>query len=341
VVIGAAHALALRVARLRDRPRFWTAACLVALGLAVALATSVGAASIPLVELPRALASADHPAHRILWTIRVPRIVAGALVGAALAVAGTLMQAVVRNPLADPGLLGVTAGAGLGGLLAIVLAPAAPWLVPVAALGGGLAAVAGLLAVAQGVRRVRGALALVLTGVAIQAILFALIALVTFTFADRAPAFVAFSVGSLNGAGWSAVRLAALPLAIGVVATLVCCRSLDLLLLDDDSADGVGLGVARARLVAAGLAALLAAGSASVAGLTGFVGLVVPNWARTLVGPAHAVVLPVALVGGATLLVLADTAARVVAAPLELPVGALLALVGGPHFLVTLWRRVA
>lgn len=335
------HTLALVLDRLRGRPRFWIAGCAIALALAVALATGVGAAAIPLAELPDALARPDHPAHRILWTIRLPRIVAGALVGAALAAAGTLMQAVVRNPLADPGLLGVTAGAGLGGLLAIVLAPERPWLVPVAALGGGLAAVGVLLAIAQSVRRVSGALALVLTGVAIQAILFALIALVTFTFADRAPAFVAFSVGSLNGAGWNAVGLAVVPLVLGVGATAAFCRGLDLLLLDDDSADGVGLGVARARIVAAGLAALLAAGSASVAGLTGFVGLVVPNWARTVVGPAHAVVLPVALLGGATLLVLADTAARAVAVPLELPVGALLALVGGPYFLVTLWRRVA
>lgn len=340
-MIRVVRTLALLFDRLRGRPRFWIAASFLALLLSIAVATSIGAAAIPLAELPEALTNPEHPAHRILWTIRLPRIVAGALVGAALATAGTLMQAVVRNPLADPGLLGVTAGAGLGGLLAIVLAPELPWLIPVAALAGGLAAVGVLLAIAQGVRRVSGALALVLTGVAIQAILFALIALVTFTYADRAPAFVAFSVGSLNGAGWNAVRLAFVPLAIGVVATVFFRRSLDLLLLDDDSADGVGLGVARARLVAAALAALLAAASASVAGLTGFVGLVVPNWARTVVGPAHAVVLPVALLGGATLLVVADTAARAVAVPLELPVGALLALVGGPYFLVTLWRRVA
>jgi iron complex transport system permease protein len=340
-LIRVVRTLALLVDRLRGRPRFWIVGSLAALVLAIALATSVGAAAIPLAELLAALTSADHPAHRILWTIRLPRIVAGALVGAALATAGTLMQAVVRNPLADPGLLGVTAGAGLGGLLAIVLAPATPWLIPAAALAGGLTAVSVLLAIAQGVRRVSGALALVLTGVAIQAILFALIALVTFTFADRAPAFVAFSVGSLNGAGWNAVKLAVIPVAIGLVATILIRRSLDLLLLDDDSAGGVGLGVARARLVAAALAALLAAASASVAGLTGFVGLVVPNWARTVVGPAHGVVLPVALLGGATLLVVADTAARAIAVPLELPVGALLALVGGPYFLVTLWRRVA
>jgi iron complex transport system permease protein len=340
-LIQAARTLGLLLDRLRGRSGFWIGGCVAALVAAIALATSVGAAAIPLAELPEALANPDHPAHRILWTIRLPRIVAGALVGAALSTAGTLMQAVVRNPLADPGLLGVTAGAGLGGLLAIVLAPALPWLVPAAALAGGLLAVTVLLAIAQGVRRVGGALALVLTGVAIQAILFALIALVTFTFADRAPAFAAFSVGSLNGAGWNAVWLALGPVTVGVAATVLCCRSLDLLLLDDDSADGVGLGVARTRLIAAALAALLAAASASVAGLTGFVGLVVPNWARTVVGPAHAVVLPVALIGGAALLVLADTAARTVAVPLELPVGALLALVGGPYFLVTLWRKVA
>lgn len=327
--------------RLRDRPRFWTAALLVLLGVAVVLGGGLGAVTVPVLELPRALVDAGHPAHGVLWTVRLPRVASGILVGGALGVAGALMQAVVRNPLADPGLLGVTAGAGLGGLLAIVLWPEHPALLPPAAFAGGLLAVATLLAAAFASGRVTGPLRIVLSGVAVQAILFSLIALVTFFFADRAPAFVSFTIGSLNGAGWDDVVRIAGPVALGSVAALLSSRTLNLLLLDDDSAGGVGLPVRRARVGASCLAALLASAAACVAGLVGFVGLVVPNGIRVLVGPDHRRLLPLSLLGGAALLVLADTAARTVAAPLELPVGALLALIGGPYFLFVLWRKLA
>jgi len=340
-VRGAAARLGLRVDRLRARPSSWAGLLAVALVLAVALAGSLGAARVSLGELPRAVMDAAHPAHAILWDVRLPRVVAGALVGGALAVAGALMQAAVRNPLADPGLTGVTAGAGLGGLLAIVLWPEHPALVPVLAYVGSLAALAAVLASAWGGRRLAGPLRLVLSGVAVQAIVFSLLALVNFAFADRAPAFVAFTIGSLAGAGWDEVARIALPTAFAATLALFSARTLDLLLLDDGSAGGLGLSVVRARVAAACLAALLAAAAASAAGLVGFVGLVVPNWIRVVTGPSHRILLPLSLLAGATLLVAADTTARMVAAPLELPVGALLALVGGPYFLWVLWSRVA
>jgi len=148
-------------------------------------------------------------------------------------------------------------------------------------------------------------------------------------------------VGSLSGSGWREVRIVALPALAGIMLSLLSVRALDLLLLDDDSAGGVGLGVRRTRVLVSCLAALLAAGAVSVAGLVGFVGLVVPNWVRILVGPEHARSLVPCVLGGATLVVVADAAARTIAAPLELPVGALLALIGGPYFLIILWRKVA
>jgi iron complex transport system permease protein len=330
----------LVLARLADRPGFWTLVLGGALGAAALLAGTVGAMHVPLAELPAALVDGAHPAHHALWAVRLPRIAGGVLVGAALGLAGALMQAVVRNPLADPGLLGVTAGAGLGGLLAIVGWPERPALVPALAFAGGLAAVAAVLAAAWRGGRGAGPLRIVLSGVAIQAVLFALIALVSFLFADRAPAFVGFTIGSLNGLGWDDVRRVLPTVAVGAGLAVASSRTLNVLLLDDDSAGGVGLAVRRARLGASCLAALLAAASVSVAGLVGFVGLVVPNWVRLLVGPDHHVLLPLCLLGGAALLVVADTAARMLAAPLELPVGALLALVGGPYFLVVLWRKL-
>jgi iron complex transport system permease protein len=291
--------------------------------------------------VPRALVDPAHPAYDVLWSVRLPRLLAAGLVGASLALAGAVMQAIVRNPLADPGLMGVTAGAGVAGVLAIVLFPARPMLRPMFACAGAATALAVVLAgAATGVGRVEP-LRLILTGVAVQAIAFAALALLMFFYADRAPAFVAFTIGSLNGAGWTQVRVVGVTATLGAVIGLLASRTLDLMLLDDDTAGSVGLSVPTARAAAAGVSAVLAAGAASTAGLVGFVGLVVPNLMRILVGPSHRTLLPLCLLGGAVLTVVADTAARIVMAPLELPVGALLALGGGPYFLLMLRRRIA
>jgi iron complex transport system permease protein len=335
----------------------------VGFGASALAAAGLGAAGIPWVEVPRALADPGHPAHALLWTIRMPRIGAAIVVGAALALSGALLQAAVRNPLADPLLMGVTAGAGLGGLIAILFVPSERFAIPVLAFLGGLTAIAAVLGLASTGRGLGGPLRIVLSGVAVQAIRFSAVALrayafaarapagvagllvsavalLTSAFADRAPAFVAFTLGSLAGVGWPDVALGVVPVAIAAVLAILSARSLNLLLLDDASAGGVGLAVERTRFGASCLAALLAAGAASVAGLVGFVGLVVPNWVRILIGPDHRLLLPLATLAGATLVIVADTAARTVAAPLELPVGALLALVGGPYFLFVLWRRL-
>lgn len=332
---------ALLRARLEERPRTWQLLLVGALLVAATASLAVGAARLDVAEVPAALLSSDHPQHAVLWQVRLPRIVTAALVGAALAVAGALLQTVVRNPLADPSLIGVSAGAGVAALLGIVLSPRLALGLPFLAFFGALAASAVVLAAAESGPRTKGPLRIVLAGVAVQSILFACIALITFLFADRAPAFVAFTVGSLAGCGWREAGIALLPTAIGIAIALAAARPLDLLLLDDDSAGGVGLSVRAARVGTSCLAALLAAGAVSVAGLVGFVGLVVPNGVRLLVGPEHARSLVPCAVGGAALVVAADAFARTVVAPLELPVGALLALIGGPYFLALLWRRVA
>lgn len=332
--------LSLVLDGLRDRPGIWMG--LLGGGLLVAggLSLTQGAVHVPLDQLGAALVAPEHPFHRIVRDIRLPRIVAAGLVGAALAVAGALLQTVVRNPLADSGLLGVNAGAGVVMLAGIVLWPQASLTLPLLAFLGGLAAVGVVLLASQGGGRGSGPLRILLSGVAVQAILFALVALLTFVFADRTPAFIAFTVGSLNGCGWQEVRRVLAPVFAGLVASGFAVRSLDLLLLDDDSAAGVGLAVGRARIAASCLAALLAAGAVSVAGLVGFVGLLVPNLARFGTRPTHRTLLPLAALGGAGLLIVADLAARTLLAPVELPVGAFLAFLGGPYFLYLLWRRL-
>lgn len=320
--------------------RVQTALVAAGVGASVLVAAGLGAVGVPWRELPRALVDATHPAHVVLWQIRLPRIAAGVVIGAALATAGALLQAVVRNPLADPGIMGVTAGAGLGGLVGILLLPEYRYALPACAFGGGLLATAIVLGAAWTGRGMMVPLRIMVSGVAVQALLFSLVALLTYAFADRAPAFVGFTIGSLAGVGWEGVRLALVPTVTGIVLACASTRALNLLLLDDTSASGIGLHVERTRLGAACVAALLAAGAVSVAGLVGFVGLVVPNAVRIVAGPDHRILLPLSVLGGAALVVLADAGARTVAAPLELPVGALLALLGGPYFLFELWRRV-
>jgi len=301
---------------------------------------ALGAAHVPLSSLVPALLDADHPFHRLVWEVRAPRIVLAALVGGALGLSGAVVQTAVRNPLADPGLLGVTAGAGLGALLCLVFAPEHAFWLPACAMLGGLAAVTPILSFASRASGVSGAARLILVGVAVNAVFGSAIALVTFFFADRAPAYVSFTIGSLNARGWREVWIAGPALVLGCLALLPLRRSLDALLLDDASAGGVGAPVRALRITACAIAAGLTGAAVSVAGLVGFVGLVVPNWLRLALGPEHARLLPACALGGALLVSIADCVARTAAAPLELPVGALLALIGGPYFLSLVLRRV-
>lgn len=333
-------ALWLRAAseRLRIAPASaFTAACIPAAGI---LGICLGPTLVTPLGALRAALAQDHPLHTALCDVRLPRVLAGLAVGAALATAGALLQSLVRNPLADAGVLGVTQGAGAAAVLAIVLYPAQAALVPLAAFGGGCLVLAVLLALAAGSDRDISPLRLVLSGVALQALGFALIALQTFLFADRAPAFAAFVSGSLNGIGWREARSIAPIALIGLGLAIACSRALDLLLLDDATGVGRGLNVRRTRLFSAALAALLAASAVSIAGLVSFVGLVIPNALRLQLGPGHRVLLPLSAAGGAALVVSADALARTLFAPLELPVGALLAALGGPYLLFLLWRRL-
>ncbi len=336
-----AAAYRLRSARAQEVPGFQLAVVSGLLGLAALTASMLGALELSPAAVVTAIADSDDPMHTVVWDVRLPRVVCGALVGCALAVAGALLQTVVRNPLADPGLLGVTAGAGLGALFVLIFVPQAAHWVPFVAFAGGAVTIVALLLLAWRPGRAIGPLRIILSGVAVQAMLFAVLALLTFAYADRAPAFASFLVGSLNGLGWSDALTVGVPTAVGLVLALVYLRPLDVMLLDDASAAGLGLGVRTARIGVSGVAALLAAGAVSVAGLVGFVGLVVPNAVRVWAGPGHGLLLPLSAVGGAALVLLADTAARTALRPLELPVGALLALLGGPYFLSLLWRKVA
>jgi iron complex transport system permease protein len=334
------HALRLLQLEERDRSGLWALLLTSTLAVLALVSLSIGTQSASPAESLRALLDPAAPAHAVLWNVRLPRIALGALIGAALAISGALMQTGVRNPLADPGLLGVSQGAGVGALLGILFLPELPRILPLLAFIGAFASLSVVLSGSTLGGRSLAPLRLILWGVGLQAMLFSVIGLLTFLYADRAPAYVAFTVGSLGGSGWREVGIATIPIALGVGIALFSIRPLDALSLDDDSAGSVGLPVRWTRLGISALASWLAASSVSVAGLVGFVGLVVPNAVRLAVGPRHSVLLPLCALAGAALVIGADLVARLLLAPLELPVGALLALVGGPALLYLLWKQL-
>jgi len=282
----------------------------------------------------------DPQDDAILWLIRLPRVVLGALVGAGLAVAGAALQGVFRNPLADPSLVGVASGASLGAVAAIVLGFTAvvPGGLQLAAFAGGVVAAALVYALARYEGRTE-TVTLLLTGVAVTAITGAAIGLLLARADDAELRDVVFwSLGSLGSATWPIVAATTPFVVLGIVIACSRVRELDLLALGEREAAHLGVDAERTRLaVVVGLA--LATGAAvAAAGVVAFVGLVVPHLIRLAAGPSHAIVVPASALGGAALVVLADVAARTVAAPVELPLGVITSLVGGPFFLWLLWR---
>lgn len=301
------------------------------------LALALGATAIAPADVWHALAGrGDEATRAIVRTVRLPRIVLAALVGGALGMSGTVMQGTLRNGLAEPYLLGVSGGAAVGAVLAVAAGVSAPPLIALAAFGGALAAVAGVLALARATGGRGDTRVLLMAGVVIGAFANAAIMVVMASASpDVTRNALWWMMGSVAAAGWRDVALLGAALA-SVGAVLVHrARWLDILALGGDTAESLGVDVARAGRVFFVLASLLAAATVAVAGLVGFVGLMVPHVARALSsGRARATLLGAALCG-ASLTVAADLAARTVRAPAELPLGAVTALLGVPFFL---WR---
>lgn len=319
-------------------------AWLLAAGLLVAglaLGVSLGPAEAGPADLWRVIRGEGEPVNRaILLGIRVPRAVTAALTGAALAVSGAVFQALLRNPLAEPYLLGVSSGAALGAVLALALGGAwlGPATLPLTALAGALVAIGVVFRVARVVDRLDTRV-LVLAGVVVAAFFSACVMLVlTFASAETTRSALLWTMGSLDGASWSAAgALAAYALPATAVAWAMG-RHLNALSLGEETAAILGTEVERLKRAAYLVASLLAAAAVSVAGVIGFVGLVVPHGVRIAWGADHRGLVPLSFLVGGALLVLADTAARTVAAPVEIPVGVVTALLGVPVFLVLLRR---
>lgn len=327
----------------------------VALVVVAVLAAGIGQLQIPPTEVLGSLlrrlgidagAQATHPStDAALWTIRFPRVVMALLVGAALATGGALMQGVFGNPLADPGVVGVSSGAAVGACAVIAFGWtfAGSWTVAVLAFVGGLLTTLLVYATARDGGRTQ-VVTLVLTGVAVNAVAGAALAFLTFVGDTQAREQIVFwQLGSLNGTRWPYVAVVAPVVLLGVVGAVATARKLDLLALGERPARHLGVDVERLRVVCIVLVALLTAGAVAFCGIIGFVGLVVPHLVRMVVGPGHRVLIPASALGGAVLLVAADLVARTAVAYADLPIGMLTALCGGPFFfwLIRRTRRTA
>ncbi|MFK0071968.1 FecCD family ABC transporter permease [Arthrobacter woluwensis] len=292
-----------------------------------------------------ALGGADPLADRLdatLWTIRFPRTALALLVGACLAVAGTVMQGLFANPLAEPSIIGVSAGASVGASLAIVAGTAVtlPWALPAAAFAGALLVTALVWSLSRaGGRAV--VLALVLTGIAVNAVAGAATSFLVFLGDTSSREQIIFwQMGTLSNATWQSAGITAAIFLAGLVGCLTIRGTIDVLALGDRSASAMGVPVERLRLLAILLVCVLTGVAVAFAGVISFVGLIVPHTLRLVVGPSQRYLVPLSALGGAVLLGLADIAARTVIPFADLPVGVFTALVGGPLFLVLLRRTL-
>jgi len=290
-------------------------------------------------HVPGASTPLSPTEEAILWEIRVPRVVLAALVGAMLALAGATYQGVFRNPLADPYLLGVAAGAGLGATIAIAYLPAGlrgQRALPVAAFVGGAVAVMLTYAVGRSARRERDAATLVLAGVTVAAFFTAWQTFVQQQNAETLQQVYSWILGNIPSTGWSDVVLILPYVAVATVVILALRRVVDVLSLGDDEAATLGVDVRRVRLALVVAATLGTAAAVAVSGLIGFVGIIVPHAVRLLSGVGYRALLPLSVIIGAGFLVLADVIARTALSPAEIPLGVVTAFFGAPFFALVL-----
>ncbi len=283
------------------------------------------------------LGHVDTTDEMVIWNIRFPRNIVGALVGANLAVSGAILQAVMKNPLADPGIVGVSSGAGLAGVMMLIFMPEASLLLTPVSFIGAMASAAAVYALAwkNGVRPSR----IILAGVAVNAFLGSGISALLVFYSDKVQGALLWMVGGLSARSWPQVESLFPYTVLGLLFALAGCKVLTILSLGDETARGLGVPVEKVRFSMTAVAALLAAGAVSIAGLIGFVGLVVPHIVRLIVGTDYKYVVPGSAILGAGVLVFCDTLGRVLFSPIEIPAGIIMAFLGAPFFLYLLRRN--
>ena len=299
-----------------------------------------GSVEIPIEEIFDAIFRGENSSihSKILENIRLPRTIVAALVGINLALSGAILQAVMKNPLADPHIIGISSGAGIAGIFVMLAFPERGIFVTPAAFVGAMCAaiLIYVLAWKNGIRPIR----IILAGVAVSAFLNAGISALMIIYSDRVHSALMYMVGGLSARGWSHVSMIYPYTIFGAILAFWGARHLNILQLGDEIAKSLGLRVELTRIVLTAIAALLAASAVSVVGLLGFVGLIVPHATRLLIGSDYRFLLPGAALLGMATVTFSDTISRIAFAPTELPVGILMATLGAPFFLFLLRREL-
>jgi cobalamin transport system permease protein len=342
-------ALDARAVRARGLAPAWAFAAAAFLVIALAVGLVVGPVHIGIGDIARSLAARLHVPgvesplsqtdEAIVWDLRLPRVVLGAMVGGMLALAGATYQGVFRNPLADPYLLGVAAGAGLGATFAIAYLPEGVRshdVIPPAAFVGGAIAVFAAYALGRSAGRQRSSAALVLAGVTVASFFTAVQTFVQQQHSDTLQEVYSWILGRLPSSGWGDVSMIAPYVVVAGTVIFLHRRLLDVLVLGDDEAASLGVDVRRVRLILVVAATVGTAAAVAVTGLIGFVGIIVPHAIRLVGGGSYRVLVPLSFVVGAGFLVLVDAVARTALAPAEVPIGVVTAFLGAPFFAVVL-----
>lgn len=324
-------------------------AMLVVLLVVLIAGTAIGAVNVPFFETFKIIlknmgllknavfAEGQEP---IIFLVRFPRVLVAALAGTALAASGAVMQGMFRNPMADPGILGISSGAGMGAVLAIKLGLTAIsiYLMPMFAFTGAFLAILVIYFLSYRKGRVP-VLTLILSGIAVSTFIGAITNLIlTLSYDYQVKEFLFWATGGLDGRRWEHVQLVVVPILISVILMFLFSRDLNVLLMGEEQAKSVGLDPSKTRTILLLLVSIATASAVCVSGAISFVGLIVPHIIRLIVGPNHKILLPASAIGGAIFLVLCDLISRVVAIPYEIGVGIITALLGAPYFLFLLLR---
>lgn len=308
--------------------------------VAAIIAIGLGSVSISITEILKTLFSSSSTDinDTIIWEIRLPRVMLALIIGANIAISGALLQAVMGNPLADPGLTGVTSGAAACVLVIMLALPEYTQFIPIAAFVGGLVAAAIVYALAWR-RNGISPITIILSGVAVNALCGGVIGFLTIMYSDRLPAAVQWLNGSLAAKGNMALSMVFPYAIVGWILSIFAIRKANIIRLGDQVASNLGENVNRIRILLSLLAVFLAAISVAAIGMIGFVGLIVPHMARMLVGSDYKYMMPMSMALGALVLLIADTGGRTLFSPLDIPSGILMAVIGAPYFLYLMRRR--
>jgi len=310
------------------------------------VALSVGPANISIDQTFSILMSGPNhvkegiktTSHNIIWNLRFPRILAGAITGAALAVSGMVYQAIFKNPMSDPFVLGISSGAAFSvafaSYIGIVTAAASVWTVPTVAFIGSLGTSILIFILSNGIRR--SPTTLLLTGIALNFLLSALMTLFLYLNRAQLQNIMQWTMGSFSNSTWTKVLILSITSLVGIIPIFAFIKELDLLLFDNLTAVSIGMNIRTVRIILLLLCTLSTSITVAFFGIIGFVGLMVPHIMRIIVGPKHKNLLPVSIVGGAVMVIASDTISRIAISPSELPVGVITSLCGAPLFIILL-----